>query len=187
MYDIDYKRVSSTEYQMPYEELKKAVKCFTVYYLKHGHLKFSYTQGKFTCGMSFFNFIVDISNCFIAYYNAELAKDKKKVDFFYRTKMLNDVLAADGKIYKLNSNTNTHQSRYNGVYILTFKGENIRLKILEDRHSTTQKTVLIHYLVAQYILDSILNIINFRFTNEYGKNTKGSSKPAKARKTVYYV
>lgn len=186
MYDIDYKRVNAA-YKLSYEKLKEEIKNFTAYYLKHGHLKLSYTQGKFTCSMPFFNFIIDISNCFIAYYNAILAKDKRKIEYLYATRVLNSVFVADNKIYRPDYKNNTHHSRYQGTHVLTFKGKSIRLKILEDKHSTTQKTILIHHLMAQYILDNILNIINFRFTNEHGKSSKGSSKPAKARKTVFYV
>lgn len=183
-----YYNQQSSAYYLTYKELRTKVKDFTAYYLKHGHLKLNYTQGEFTCGMNFFDFIVDISNCFIEYYNTALAIDKKKVKFLYKVKILNDVLAADGKIYKLGDGRSRHDhSSYQGATVLTFKGETISLKILENESTTAQKTTLIHWLMAQHILDSILNIINFRFTNENRRNTKGSTTPAETRKTVYYL
>lgn len=178
----------TSPYYVTEEELRKKLKDFTAYYLKHGHLKLNYTQGQFKCGMTHFDYIIDISNSFIEYYNTTLAVDKEKVKFLYKIHVLNDVIAADNKIYKLNGRRNSSpHALYQGATVLTFKDKTIRLTIVEAPNNAVQKTTLINNMMAQYVLNNILNIINFRFTNDYRRNTKGNNQPAEARKTVYYL
>ena len=44
------------------------LKNFIQYYLKHGHLSIRYVKDKFTYGMPYHEYIIDISNAFIDYY-----------------------------------------------------------------------------------------------------------------------
>lgn len=169
------------------DNLRAKLKEFTAYYLKHGHLKFSYRQRKFVCGMTFYEYLIDISNCFIEYYNKALARNKEKKEFLYNIHVLNEVLVADSKFYKLDSNHSHYDySRYRNSYVLTFKDKDIKLNIIEDNDTmTVQRTTVLHHNIANYILNNILKIINFRFQNGHNKNN--SSFIAQADKTVCYL
>lgn len=182
-----YTMIRCNSHSERYRILKQKTRDFMAYYLQHGHLKFSFRQGKFVCGLSYYDYIIDVSNCFIDYYNKSWATDeyKRKQLFCYR--ILNEVQTADGAFYMIdNDPPNTNFRHYRGRYVLTFKGQQQTVRIIESRTSSQlHRTTLINHSLAMQILEGILKIINYRFQNEHTRNT--STQSAENRKTVCYL
>lgn len=151
----------------PGTELKK----FIEYYLRNGHLSLVYKRGCFTYGMPYHEYIIDISNSFIDYYNKCLTSyGKGKIAECFRNKLLYSVRLIDGTFYKnINSNTNFELNSYIGIKILTFKNKIITLNIKKNSGDTEDPHVatVINPGLAMYILKNILRTINYRYRNEY--------------------
>lgn len=186
---IDYRYDTRSPYYLDKAAFLRMLKDFTEYYLRHGHLSFCFEHGKYVCGMSHYEYMVDVSNCFIDYYNAVLKENDDKLLFLYKGKFLLKMVVSNGKFYLLDGYTNRRgMERYQGRYVLTFKGKGIRTKIIEDRSEVTTTTVL-NWQAAHYVLTCILRIINFRFKNEHNNNGTDSQgrSTSNTEKAVYYL
>lgn len=182
-----YNRTMHCKYQTGLNNIKSLAKSFLPYYLHHGHLSFSFRQGKFSCGLSYYNYIIDVSNCFIDYFNSTMAVDENYKNKLYRAGLFNTVKVANNDFFQVdNDNSNISYNKYRGKQVLTFKGEPKTLEILEDNNGSVMQSTLIDNSLAMYILNSILNIINFRFKNEY-HSTHTSSTSTETRKTVTFL
>lgn len=178
----------STYYLEP-TALKAATNKFVAYYLKHGHLSFDYKTKGFVCGMSYYDYIIDVSNCFIDYYNTELVHNQEHLDFLYRRGFLNKVFVVNNTFHKVGNNPrNENFAFYQNQHVLYFKGKDIKTRIItsrEDNHQIVETTLFSHNL-AMYVLESILKIINFRFKNEHNNRDTGNS-PSQIGKAVLFL
>ena len=166
------------------------LKDFSKYYLKHGHLQFGYDINTFKCGMSFFDFLIDISNSFIEWYNKY--GDKTQINSLYSFDIIKTVRAAEGKFYEANGVSSTDRHACEGIEILTFKGESKRLHILNDEEDDLESTTIMNKNIAMYILHGIINILNYRYRNEYNYRHRGESAATEAiapspYETVFYI
>lgn len=165
------------------------LKQFIFYYLHNGHLSINYQNGKFKVGMPYFDFMIDISNAFIDFFNQHFTK--KEADDCFDLHILYHTVVANGKFFKPNTSTpNPDVSGYIGKKVCTFKGQDITLRILEDSSEKPQKSVVLSHGLAMYILNNILKIINYRYTNEYIRQHCGDSTaalPAPTNQRVYYI
>jgi len=171
--------------------LTSCIKDFISYYLQHGHLSFNYQGEEFKVGMSYFDFIIDISNTFIEYYNNNYPDDViAKKCFSYG--ILKSVIVSDGKFYRDGSSPlENDYDRYEGRKVCTFKGQDVTLHIFENTSTPSQKTIVLSHGIAMYILDNILKIINYHYTNEYRRNQANNistaALPATTGQRVYYI
>lgn len=169
----------------------ETLKDFILYYLQNGNLAINYQTGAFNIGMSYFDYIIDISNSFIEYFNTHF-KDKTLADTCFSRKILYHVKAANGKFFRADiSETDSNVSNYVGSKICTFKGKDVTLKIIDAQMTEPQITTVICHGLAMYILDNILKIINYRYTNEHTKQHSGNNNttaiPATISQRVYYI
>lgn len=167
------------------------LKNFIQYYLKHGHLSIRYVKDKFTYGMPYHEYIIDISNAFINYYNKYLKSTAEKLEDCFTRKLLQTVIIANGKFYKEGSgNTNaTYLNSYQNKLVLTFKGKEIYTKITDINYNNSEAfpTTVISNALAMYILKKILRTINFRFQNEYNNRTKRNQGVTTACERVIFL
>lgn len=151
------------------------INTFTKYYLEHGHLSLSFVNGGFVPGMTYFDFMIDISNSFIDYYNKFGQRDN--VQELYNRSIIVECLAADGSFFENDENLSNHDySQYEGQKVLEFKDHDILLHIEQatgEQH--TEVTLLLHHQIAMHILHNILRIINYRYRNEHTTNNRGSN------------
>ena len=169
----------------------ETLKDFIIYYLHKGHLAVNYQNGMFKVGMSYFDYIVDISNSFIEYFNthfndALLAKKCFDCGILYRC------VAANDKFYNLRSRNGLPDvSSYEGRKICTFKGMDVKLHILNTpEEEEVTETIILYHGLAMYILNNILKIINYRYTNEYTRQhcqDSTAALPATTGQRVYYI
>ena len=165
------------------------LKDFITYYLENGHLSLNYKEGAFVVGMPYFDFMVDISNAFIDFYNKNEALTQEYTNRLFELVILVKALAADGRFFEYNTDTQNHDySNVEGEHILTFKGESKTLHIDTGVRSHMEPTILLHHKIAMYILQNILRIINYRYRNEHNRNTGSSTEStASAYQTVIYI
>lgn len=169
---------------------KATIKDFIKYYIENGHLVIGYRDGKFTSGMSYYDYIIDVSNTFIDFYNKKLKTTEGDVHRLFRYSFLNKVLAANGKFHSVcSSNTfaTNELAPYQNKPVLTFKGREITTKILQAGSETPITTTVLNHGTAMYILKGILNIINFRYKNEYRNKDKSEAATATVDKKVLYL
>lgn len=168
-----------------YDKLKDFIK----YYIEHGHLTLSYKRGKFTYGMPYFDYIIDVSNAFIDYHNKYLSTSNRRLNRLYNEGLLYKTVILNKTFYQndLCKMATVNVDNYNDKHVLTFKGKDIRTKILDlaDTSNATLTTIIDHNL-AMYILKNILRIINFRYKNEHN-NTTSTKDLASACKRVCYI
>lgn len=166
---------------------------FIEYYLKHGHLAINYQNGSFVIGMSYFDYIIDISNAFIDFFNSKY-QEKELVPRLFSNKILNNTVTAGNKFFEVNGQRALPDvSRYEGKKVCMFKGNEVRLHITTSGADyNPQKTTVFSHWLAMYILNNILKIINYHYTNEYSRKQGGissssSTAVATTRQTVYYL
>lgn len=168
---------------------KDKLKDFIEYYLKHGHLSISYINGKFVSGLPYYEYIIDVSNTFIDFYNESLRCNETTLNRCYDSGLLNQVIVSNGKFYKQGDVSHSpNLDRYKDKLVLRFKGKDIKLKILEglDTSEVTITTVIDHNL-AMYVLKNILRTINFRYRNEYKYKDRRSEAITPTLQRVFYL
>ena len=163
-----------------YDKLKQ----FVLYYLQHGHLTFIYQNGVFKQGFSYFDYMIDISNTFIEWFNQN--GNRESLARLYRKKVLIKAYAADRKFYECTTTTEFDASQIEGTFILKFKGQDIGLHILQVRQAQMEETTLLCQDIAMFILRNILKIINYRYKNGHN-NREGAESTAPTYQTVYYL
>ena len=185
---FNIKSVANCWYRINSDVLEEVIREFTQYYLENGNLTFNYKASSFVPGMPFFDFIVDISNCFIKWYNNQSAKKISKEDLF--KSILIEATTSNRKFYrKTNSSNNTDFSNLEGTPLLTFKNKEITLHIESDigESSTINNVILLDYRVAACIISNILKTINYRYENEYTKEHGRTQETSSSYRKVCYL
>ena len=152
---------------------------FTKYYLEHGHLSLDFINGKYVCGMPYFDFIIDISNAFISFYNELPANNVPcSISSLFAHNILYRLLTHNGLFYQQYAYyTESGLNRYQGKRVLTFKGREILTRIIDsDSDNSSEVTVLNHALSVNILL-FILQIINYQYKNVRNDNLYNPSKP----------
>lgn len=161
--------------ELPVELAKSVVlpiiKDFIKYYLEHGHLKIAFSENRFIPGMVFYDYLLDVSNCFIEFFNKCKPNITKENIFSYE--ILKEVVIKDGKFWTFNTDRYTTISNYIGTPICTFKNKEVTLQI-EDKEETINTVLVLSENVANFIIQRILTIINYNFN--YGNNDSQTSK-----------
>lgn len=167
--------IEVTRFKSYFADYSDTFKDFIDYYLEKGNLAFSYRDGKFIPGMPYYDFIIDISNSFIDYFNAFYKGFNTRR--LFTEGLMTEAIVSNGKFYQ---NTEApimeDTSQYEGELICTFKGREIRLSIdhnVEGFHPVV--TLLLNHNLAMYILNNILKVINFRYKNEYISKKRGNA------------
>lgn len=175
---------------------EETLKRFIKYYLEEGHLSLSFKEERFRCGMPYYEYIIDISNTFIDFFNKYITgtdiyitrlKDRLYQNLLYHT------IISNGKFYRCEDNNNYAPDRniqlYRNQKVLTFKGKDILTTITEDAASLDNITpsTIIEHKFAMYVLQKILTTVNYRYRNEYYYNKYGINKNAPSYQRVIYI
>lgn len=185
-YNEDY-GISVDKFKIAFSS--EILKNFILYYLQNGHLSINYQDHAFCTGMPYFDYIIDVSNSFIEFFNANF-NDPAIAEECFNRKILLHAIAAGGKFYDPNLRDDSYTSGYIGQKICTFKGRDITLNILDTQDEESQQTTVMNHGLAMYILNNIIKIINYHYTNEYTRqHCQGSTAtlPATTSQRVYYI
>lgn len=171
--------------QFTNDDLRK----FIQYYLKHGHLSLGYMNNAFTWSMPYYEYIIDISNSFIDFYNKYYSTTAGNLDNCFSKGMLKQVIVADRKFYNesdYNSFDINNFSGYQNKLVLTFKGKEICTTIINNKQgSEATLTTVISNNVAMFILQKILRTINFRYKNEHNKYKRNQEATPACERVLY--
>ena len=147
------------------DNIKPLLREFIPYFIRQKKLKFNFINGKYSIGMSFIEYMVTISNCFIEWYNKEYligkfrySLDELKDDF------LQEGIIKDNKIYT-KSDSNTAYLNYQNKFVCTFKGKDVLLKI-KNCTQDNNYSLFLSIPTAMVLLHKILKIINCSYGNE---------------------
>ena len=148
---------------------------FILYYLKHGHLSFNFQNGNFQIGMTHFDYIIDISNSFIDYFNSHYT-DRNLVKEYFEYDIIRKVIVAGNKFFDPDTTIQVPDvSGYVGQKVCDFKGHEVKLNILSATEFIPQETIVLDHSLAIFILNNILKIINYHYRNEYNRKSVGES------------
>lgn len=166
------------------------LKTFALFYLSHGHLSLGFTNGRFVCGLSYYDYMIDVSNAFIDFYNQEFAMHFSSPDALFRSGALVHLTVANGKFQLLGRDCIYDNYRqYIGRYVCTFKGRRVTLQIDDSPTFEAELSTVLDCNIAMYILQNILKIINFRYENKHHSNTASDKAatftPATCQRAVY--
>lgn len=145
----------------PDPRLKDFMKEFILYYIEHGHMVISYA-GVFKCGMTNYDFLLDVSDCFIEFCNDKIKKGEVASSELFNT-FIQTARVRDHAIYGKRRGAASRNMENRDLF--TFKGNVVKLKIIHD----SEDTGLIYIMdtsLANTVRDTITNIINYR----YGSN-----------------
>lgn len=183
----EYKRINETYSLEDYGAFKDIAKVFILFYLQNGNLSLNYCDNQFVPGMPFFNYLVDLSNSLIAWINKHT--NQELYDNLMQHKVLYSRIIKNGTVLIPDTISEIEAQRYNGMNMLRFKGQDIPLRIIPDTVDSENPTVtLVNPNIAMFIIQNILRIINYRFTNGHTTNTsEHSSAAAPTYKTVIYI
>ena len=185
-YGYDFKTCDTYSFTRVFstDQLREFIK----YYLQNGHLSISYIDGRYTCGMPYYDYIIDISNAFIDYYNKYLKAGPHRIEYCFIQGLLNNVRVIDGKFYTISTDSATVSNidTYQNKLVLRFKGKDILTKIVKESKSEAVNTIVLSQKVAMYILRNIIRTINFRYKNEHNNKTRNQG-PSTACERVCYI
>lgn len=159
-------KVNGLGWVMPSYVIPSDMKEFFTYYIDHNDLTFSYSNGIYSIGMSFLEYLIRISNSYIEWLNRKLSStDPSNPAYYnlYKRRIHNDELyeASDG------NNSSSDSSEYDGQYVCTFKGKEIKVKVTGTMSENDSPVVLlIDHNVASCFLYRLLNVINYRYGRE---------------------
>ena len=187
--ELDYYSDYKFEYASPdlfYSEFitSDKLKQFLKYYLEKGHLKISFINSRFLCIMPYHEYMIDVSNAFIEFYNTYLKSTKENLNHLYRDKFLISASFDNGKFYKSYDVSTQSLEAYQHKFVLKFKGRDIYTNIIPSYSQETTVT-LINYKLAMYVLQRILRTINYRYKNEH--ITRRNQDPTPVGQRVIYL
>lgn len=166
------------------------LKDFIQYYLKHSHLSLRYINEKYTWGMPYYEYIIDVSNAFINYYNKFWSTNSRKLHNCFEKGILKQFVVANGKFYKEGTD-NSYASplnSYQDKLVLTFKGKEIHTHIIDvTQESEASLTTVIQNEIAMYILQNILRTINFRYKNEHNDKYRRNQEVTPTCERAFYL
>lgn len=161
---------------------------FFEFYIKNNHLSFSYTNERYICGMSYYDYIIDVSNSFIAWYNSH--SSTYTVSDLYDNTIILKSFISDGVFYDSGMNDARDIENFRGSPVLVFKGNTIAFEITESSSENEHISILLNHKIAMYLLTNLLNIINYHYGNEqYTNDTtiETRSTPSTASGSIFYI
>lgn len=169
-------------YRLMLNEVPHYYKDFIKYYLTHGHFRANFSNGMYVCGMGYYDYMVDISNAFIDYYNLKLRKLPCAEE---ARALLHTVFVANNGFYDFGSNGVSSVEQYVGKNVCTFKGQEYNITIINAQQEGEEETysLILSQKLAMFILISVLKLINYNFKNGNNREENTSS----SSQTVRYL
>ena len=175
---------------------KAFLKDFILYYLKEGHLSIGYRNNTFITTMPYFDYIIDVSNAFIEFFNSNPSigcigdgNVQRIIKDAFSWRILYKAVAVNGKFCRENSSCNTSGIEdYIGKKVCTFKGAEIKLNIISNiAEFTPQTTIIMNNNLAMFILNNILRTINYHYANEHTRQQDSTALPCTTSQNAYYL
>lgn len=164
---------------------KPIINLFLPHFINSKKLKFSYKNGFYTIGMSYIDFMLCISNEFIAWYNEQISKDADNlptVAGLFTSNHIDRYIISNNIIYKPSNYNFSSLSTYEGKFVCKFKNRDVRIHITNyEDVNTNNTTILLSSNMALFALNTILKVLNYNYgrkTNNDNSNTsEGQTNP----------
>lgn len=182
-------RYLATLYRVDSRQVGELLDEFIKYYIEHCNLSFSYKNDVYVLGTPIYDVIIDMSNLFVKWYNSLEVKPISKNRLF-RSNILNELTVANRKFYQQrNNSTSFNTSDYEGMHLFNFKGASIDLHIERNTEDISEENTvtLLSIHIIEFIINSILKVINYRYENGYAKKLRGDTETSSTYKDVYYL
>lgn len=140
------------------------LKGFVKYYLQNGNMRFCFCDGAFDIGMSYYEYVIDISNSFIKYFN------RGNIPFseaeLLSKEILQKVKTSNGVLCNVEDNADIFPPV--GRKLFKFKGKDVCLRVLgvEEKDNGSNLVTVLSHECAMIILENILLTINYRFKHD---------------------
>nr|DAH00688.1 MAG TPA: hypothetical protein [Crassvirales sp.] len=161
------------------------VKEFVTWLISRNKLKFDFNGYHYGISTTFIEWVVFISNEFIEWYNMKFAAGEVSETYadLLRQNLLRRGIIESGTLKYDNSTTPEAYANYEGAYVCTFKGEDVRIHIKgEEVREDNNLSSFINVVVAEWLYRTILQVINF----EYG-NSNTETQTIGAYKKIKYI
>jgi hypothetical protein len=160
------------------DAVEKALNTFKMYYIDNGHLKIGFRDGLYASAMPYFDFIIDISNCYIKWYNDTGRYDDDIFEVTSST-LLKDAKISNKKIYTPKgpySRTLGIPDGLIGREMFMFKDQTVRLNIRDDDtdNEEMENVHILNSYAAMYVLYKILITINYNYGNTISEESSGT-------------
>ena len=161
---------------------------FIKHFINRKLLRFSYSKGSYSLGMSYTEYMTLISNEFISWYNEQFNANVVYRSFeslLEEDSIINKVIIKDNIIYYRGTGSNNTLTNLLGHNVLTFKGKDIPLSVSSDSFEESQinYSIILDRELALYILTKILIIVNYR----YGRDTNTKKDIARVSGKVRFL
>ena len=140
----------------------KFIKNFIPYLCEHHNFKCNYVE-QYRFNIEWYTYLITLSNLFIDYCN----ENKIPLQLLLNKGILHEYVIKNRKFYKKNT---INDLNIRNTTILTFKGNDIKLKVDSSNNTTTRGNYLIDSTLATVIQELIYNIIN----SNYGKENRSN-------------
>lgn len=159
-----------------YNLTKSFIKDFIKYYIENGHLIITYNATAYQLGMPYIDYIIDVSNSFIDYYNTILKKTGVTKEELFTNRVLSKVQIRDNIVYESLTESTHVADVYRDKLVLYFKGNAIRTRIIEEDALEDNISILLNATIISIILKNILKIINFKYCHGHAEPTSPVNK-----------
>lgn len=168
---------------IPHNKIKEFVR----YFINKKKLKFNYANSSYSIGMSLPEYIILISNEFISWYNNLFNKGEVTATFgdLKRNWIIRECIIDNGKIYYESDRNNVEAYLDDiGKKVCIFKGKEITVDITDIAEIRNEnKSIILNVKTALYILNIILNVLNYR----YGRETDTTENNQSSTKVKYLL
>lgn len=166
---------------------KGAVNDFIKYYLVTGHFKFAYTNGHFTCGNTFIELAVDMSNCFIKFFNTlEPCYYRRHPDDLEKDNVIINAIIKGNRVFIRQSNSRRFiLPESNRHIVCTFKGKYVFLNVVEETDPQNTVTKLLDSTFIDYIINKILVTLDYEYRDKASGNPQEGT--STIGKNAYYL
>lgn len=154
---------------------------FIRYFINRKLLTFNYINNSYSIAMSYKDFSILVSNEFIEWYNNKYAN--AELPYTYSTLLstgtLKKCIIKNNEIQYFGHSSNISNSRYEGKRICTFKGDIIRIHVVEDyEEEPDNMTVLLNSSIINQIAKAILSVVNYKYGRKDNNEEAGIGTPA---------
>lgn len=155
---------------------------FIRYFINRKLLTFNFINNSYSIAMSYKDFSILVSNEFITWYNNKYAN--AELSYTYSTLLdtgtLKKCIIKNNEIQYFEHISNTSNSRYEGRRVCTFKGNIVRIHVVDGyAEEPDNMSVLLNSSIINHLAKAVLSITNYKYGRKDNNEETGIGTPAK--------
>lgn len=155
---------------------------FIRYFINKKLLTFNFINNSYSIAMSYKDFSILVSNEFITWYNNKYAN--AELSYTYSTLLdtgtLKKCIIKNNEIQYFEHISNTSNSRYEGRIVCTFKGNIVRIHVVDDyAEEPDNMSVLLNSSIINHLAKAVLSIVNYKYGRKDNNEEAGIGTTAK--------